>query len=465
MITVNKFLFLSGTIVSLLLFNGTQAQNNRPSWAKETPEQKEKRMAWWTHDRFGLFIHWGIYALPARHEWVKRYENISDADYQKYFDRFDPDMYHPKEWAAQAKKAGMKYVVITTKHHDGFCLWDTKYTDFKVTNTPYGKDLIKPLVEAFRAEGIRIGFYYSLIDWHHPDFTYDRLHPNGPEEKAELDEANKKRDMDRYRRFMKDQLTELLTQYGQIDELFMDYSYPGENGKGHEDWDAEGLLKLARQLQPEIIVDNRMGLDHTDWGWDFVTPEQFMPQTWPTVDGERVPWETCQTFSGSWGYHRDEYTWKSVHQLIVMLVETVSKGGNLLLNVGPTARGNFDRRANERLEGIGNWMAFNSRSVYGCTQAPAEYAVPQNCFLTYNPEKNRLYIHVVEWPFKSLHLPGYRGKIEYAQLLQDGSEVRFRTQTKQGGSTTETSGENDLILSLPVERPDCELPVIEIFLK
>ncbi|MDR1756200.1 MAG: alpha-L-fucosidase [Culturomica sp.] len=462
MITLNKF--LSGTLVSLFLFTGMQAQN-RPSWAKETPEQKEKRMAWWTHDRFGMFIHWGIYALPARHEWVKQYEKISDADYQNYFDRFDPDLYNPREWAAQAKKAGMKYMVVTTKHHDGFCLWDSKYTDFKVTNTPYGKDLIKPLVEAFRAEGIRIGFYYSLIDWHHPDFTYDRLHPNGPKSKEEREEANRKRNMDNYRRYMKDQLTELLTQYGQIDELFMDFSYPGENGKGHEEWDAEGLLKLVRQLQPNIIVDNRMGMDHTDWGWDFVTPEQFMPQTWPTVNGERVPWETCQTFSGSWGYHRDEHTWKSVHQLIVMLAETVSKGGNLLLNVGPTARGNFDDRANERLEGIGRWMKFNGRSVYGCTQAPAEYAVPQNCFLTYHPEKKRLYIHVVEWPFKSLHLPGYRGKIEYAQLLHDGSEVKFRTQSKAGGHTTETSGADDVMLQLPVQRPDSELPVIELFLK
>lgn len=436
-----------------------------PSWAKETKEQKTKRMEWWAHDRFGMFIHWGIYALPARHEWVKNYEKISDADYQKYFDNFNPDMYNPKEWAAKAKEAGMKYVVFTAKHHDGFCLWDTKHTDFKVTKTPYGKDILKPFVDAFRAEGIRVGLYYSLIDWNHPDFPYDVVHPNGPKDPKERQTANQKRDMKKYQQYMKDQLTELLTQFGQIDELFLDYSYPGENGKGHLDWDSEGLLKLIRQYQPQIIVDNRMDLNHTDWGWDYVTPEQFMPKEWPTRNGEKIAWETCQTFSGSWGYHRDQYSWKSPHQLVVMLIETVSKGGNLLLNVGPTARGVFDDRANERLEDIGRWMKFHNRSIYGCTQAPEEFATPQNCLLTYNPEAKRLYIHVLEWPFKSLHLPGYKGKFKYAQLLNDASELKFRTQTSGGGHMSETSGENDIILALPVERPDVEVPVIELILE
>ena len=456
LITLSTLFFISGTVC---------AQTNRPSWANESKEQKAQRMAWWTHDRFGMFIHWGIYALPARHEWVKQYEHISDEDYQKYFDHFDPDLYNPTEWAKMAKEAGMKYVVVTTKHHDGFCLFDSKYTDFKATNTPYGKDLIKPLVDAFRAEGIRIGFYYSLIDWHHPDFTYDRMHPNGPRDPEERKKANEKRDMNRYRQYMKNQLTELLTNYGQIDELFMDFSYPGEDGKGHEDWDAEGLVKLARSLQPGIIIDNRMDMDHTDWGWDFVTPEQFMPNEWPTVNGERAYWETCQTFSGSWGYYRDEYSWKSVHQLVVMLIETVSKGGNLLLNVGPTARGLFDDRANECLQGLGEWMKYNARSIYGCTQAPDDFEVPQNCFLTYNPDKKRLYIHVIEWPFKSLNLPNYKGKFKYAQLLQDGSEIKFRTQSARGSHTTESTGENDVILTLPVEKPHTEIPVIELFLE
>lgn len=438
--------------------------SQQPVWS-ETKEQKTQRMEWWRHDRFGMFIHWGIYAMPARHEWVQLYEKIPAAEYRKYFDRFNPDLYNPEEWAAKAKKAGMKYVVLTTKHHDGFCLWDSKYTDYKVTNTPYGEDLIKPFVEAFRAEGIRVGFYYSLIDWHHPHFAFDRNHPPVPTGSEEREKENAKRDMNIYRQYMKDQLRELLTQFGQIDELFMDFSYPGEGGKGHQDWDSEGLARLARELQPQIIINNRMDLGHTDWGWDFITPEQFMPQEWTTVDGERVPWETCQTFSGSWGYYRDQYTWKSTHQLIVMLIETVSKGGNLLLNVGPTARGVFDDRANERLDGIGQWMRFHDRSIYGCTQAPDEYTAPQNCLMTYNPETHRLYIHVLEWPFKSLHLPGMKDKIEYAQLLNDASEIKFHSRTQTGSHTVETSRENDVILTLPVERPNTDVPVIELFLK
>ncbi|MDR1747136.1 MAG: alpha-L-fucosidase [Tannerella sp.] len=450
---------LTGLVMTFIAISSmVTAQETTPAWAKETKEKKEKRMAWWTHDRFGMFIHWGLYALPARHEWVKHNEKIPDEDYQKYFEHFDPDLYDPKEWAAKAKEAGMKYVVITTKHHEGFCLFDSKYTDYKVTNTPYKKDLIKMLVDAFRAEGIRIGFYYSLIDWHHPDFTYDGLHPNGPTDPEKRKEANEKRDMKKYQQYLKDQLTELLTKYGQIDELFLDFSYPGDNGKGHLEWDSEGLLKVIRQLQPNILVDNRLDLNDTDWGWDFQTPEQFMPTEWPKVRGERVPWETCQTFSGSWGYYRDEYSWKSVRQLVVMLIETTSKGGNLLLNVGPTARGTFDARATERLEGMGKWMKLNSRSIYGCTQAPDEFPKPDNCLLTYNPQTKRLYVHVLDWPFNALHLKGFNGKIKYAQLLNDGSEIRFRPESKD-------ENEKDVVLSLPVKQPDTEVPVIELYLE
>jgi alpha-L-fucosidase len=423
-----------------------------PSWAKETKEQKEKRFEWWNNDRFGMFIHWGIYALPARHEWVKHNERISNENYQKYFDNFNPDMYNPTEWAKKAKAAGMKYAVITTKHHDGFCLWDSKHTDYKATNTPYGKDLIRIFVDAFRAEGIRIGFYYSLIDWHHPHFAYDGLHPNRPGD-DEIAKANEKRDMNIYRKYMKDQLTEILSNYGQIDELFLDFSYPGEKGKGHNDWDSEGLIKLIRSLQPQILIDDRADLKNTEWGWDYVTPEQNMPKEWPAENGKRLPWETCQTFSGSWGYHRDEHSWKSVHQLVAMLIETVSKGGNLLLNVGPTSRGTFDDRANERLDGIAKWMNLHSRSVYGCTQAPDEYKAPDNCFMTYNQKAKRLYLHVLEWPFLSLYLPGYGDKIKYAQLLNDGSEIRYQKK------------DNDITLSLPVERPNVEIPVIELILE
>lgn len=450
-------------LIALIAFTGLS--QSQPSWYKETKEQKVKRMQWWTEARFGMFIHWGIYALPARHEWVRTNEKISDEDYQKYFDNFDPDLYNPKEWAAYAKKAGMKYMVITTKHHDGFCMWDSKYTDYKVTNTPAKRDVLREMVDAFRAEGIRIGFYYSLIDWHHPDFIIDRLHPlsNRPNK----DELNAKRDMKKYREYMKNQLRELLSNYGRIDELFLDFSYPGENGKGRDDWDSESLVKMIREITPHIIIDDRADLNDTNWGWDFRTPEQFMPQEWVTVNGEKVPWETCQTFSGSWGYYRDEYSWKSIRQLIVMLIETVSKGGNLLLNVGPTARGTFDYRAVERLDGIGEWMKYNNRSIYNCTQAPEAFKAPQNCLLTYNAAKKRLYIHVLEWPFKSLHLDGFSGKIKYAQLLHDGSEVHFRevAPASSANHTLESTKEGSVMLSLPVQKPNTEVPVIEIILK
>ncbi len=189
------------------------------------PKPTQGDSSWFVHDRFGMFIHWGVYALPARHEWVKSREEISDEDYQPYFDNFNPTLFDPKAWAGVAREAGMKYVIITTKHHEGFCLWDTQFTDHKVTNTPYGKDLIAPFIEAFRAEGIRIGFYYSIIDWHHPDFTIDIHHPlrNHPD----AAEMNKSRDMTVYAEYMRNQMRELLTDFGQIDELFCDFSYPG----------------------------------------------------------------------------------------------------------------------------------------------------------------------------------------------------------------------------------------------
>lgn len=442
------------------------AQHDKtPDWAVETTEQKNERMAWWLHDRFGMFIHWGLYAVPARHEWIQNYEQIPAQTYKdRYFNVFDPDLYDPKEWAAQAKAAGMKYVVLTARHHEGFSLWDTRYSDYKAPNTPAKRDLIKPFVEAFRAEGLKVGFYFSMIDWHHPDFTIDRVHPLRNDKAAIAGNAGK--DMNRFRQFLKDQLTELLTNYGKIDLLFFDFSYPGENGKGCADWDSEGLLELTRKLQPDILVNDRLDLHDKPWGWDYITPEQFMPNAWPERNGVRVPWETCQTFSGSWGYHRDENTWKSPNQLIAMLVEVVSKGGNLLLNVGPTARGNFDARATDRLDAIGQWITYNGRSIYGCTAAPEGFGKPDNCLLTYNPDTKRLYVHLLQWPFKTLYLPNYKGKVKYAQFLHDGSEVKYtsRSSAEAGGHTTVTAGENDLIVDLPVVKPNVEIPVIELIL-
>ena len=426
--------------------------------------------SWFTHDRFGMFVHWGLYALPARHEWIKSREKISEEHYDLYFKHFNPDLYDPTEWARQAKAAGMKYVVMTAKHHEGFCMFDTQYTDYKCTNTPAGRDLIREYVDAFRREGLRIGFYYSLIDWHHPDFTIDPIHPRRDDPDAK--ELNQGRDMRRYAEYMRNQVTELLTNYGKIDILWFDFSYSqdrgtGENawqvGKGKDDWEAEQLIALARRLQPGIIIDNRTEIDQDIW-----TPEQYQPTEWirHPETGELVTWEACQTFSGSWGYYRDEMTWKSPEMLIRMLVNTVSLGGNLLMNVGPTARGYLDYRAEAALAVYAEWMKYNSRSIYGCTMAEPEFETPADCRLTQSQDGSRIYIHLFAYPFAHLKLRGFSGKIEYAQFLHDGSEVLF-----SDGSINHFSAQNEktdseiTVLYLPDVKPHCLVPVIEIFLK
>ena len=431
----------------------------------ETADQKKDRMAWWTNDRFGMFIHLGIYALPARHEWVKRNEHMTNEDYQKYFEFFDPDLYQPADWARKAREAGMKYAVITTKHHDGFCLFDSKFTDYKATNTPIGKDLIKEWVEAFRAEGLKVGFYYSLLDWHHPDYTIDSRHPQSAQTDEEYEALNKGRDMDKYRKYIKDQVRELLTNYGKIDIMWLDFSFPsGQHGKGRNDWDSENLIRLVRELQPGIIVNDRLDLLDYEGGWDFTTPEQYKVSKWPERNGKRIPWETCQTFSGSWGYYRDEATWKDTRQLLTLLIETVSKGGNLLLNVGPTARGAFDYRANRKLEEIGEWMKYHNRSIYHCTEAPEGFVAPENSLMTYNPETNRLYIHLLEYPLQRYTLKGFKGRVKYAQFLHDASEIKFG-EPRSNVTYQESKAENDIILLLPVVKPNVEIPVIELFLQ
>jgi alpha-L-fucosidase len=341
---------------------------------KKKPAQKAKTdAAWFVDARFGLFIHWGIYALAARHEWVKHNEETRDKDYQKYFDHFDPDLYDPKSWARAARQAGMRYFVITTKHHEGFCLWDSKHTKYKSTKTPYGKDLLKPMVKAFRDEGLRVGFYHSLIDWHHPEFPVDHVHPQRNNKVFRKQEAG--RDVRKYARYLHNQVRELLTQFGKIDIMWFDFSYPGEDGKGRDDWQSEKLIKMVRELQPGIMVNNRLDLPGKP---DIATPEQYVPpQGLVDVNGEPVVWEGCQTFSGSWGYHRDEASWKSIPMLVQMLIDHVSKGGNLLLNVGPTGRGEIDARALERLVGMGEWMRVHSRSIYGCTFARRLFRLPR----------------------------------------------------------------------------------------
>jgi len=424
--------------------------------------------SWFTKDRFGMFIHFGLYSMPARHEWIKKLERIEDDKYDTYFKYFNPDLYDPKEWARQAKAAGMKYAVLTTKHHEGFCLFDSKYTDYKSTNTPYGKDIVKEYVDAFRAEGLHVGFYYSLIDWHHPDFTVDIMHPRSDDENAES--LNTGRDMKKYAEYMRNQVTELLTNYGKIDILWFDFSYhraedekkPWIEGKGKEDWEAEKLIETARALQPHIIIDNRTEIEQDLW-----TPEQYQPMEWVKhkETGELVTWEACQTFSGSWGYHRDETTWKSPKMLIDMLINTVSIGGNLLMNVGPTARGYLDYRAEDALKVYADWMKYNSRSIYNCTMAEPEFTAPRGCRLTQSQDGKRLYVHLIEYPFAFLEMHGFAGKVEYAQFLHDASELLFTEKTVSHFSEARTESDDLLVITLPHVKPNVTVPVIELFLK
>jgi alpha-L-fucosidase len=408
-----------------------------------------------------MFIHWGLYALPARHEWVRNFEKISNENYQKYFDHFDPDLYDPRVWAQEAINAGMKYAVITSKHHDGFALWDSALTGYKAPATPAKRDLLRPWVDAFRGAGLKIGFYHSLLDWHHPDYPIDGLHPMRDDLKFR--EQEKDRDVRKYTEYLHGQTRELLTQFGKIDIIWFDFSYSNRDwgwsrGKGKEDWQSEPLLKMVRELQPGIIVNDRLEI-----GGDVRTPEQYQPRAWMEVDGKRVVWEACQTLNGSWGYHRDNLDWKPVVMLVRMLVDSVSKGGNLLLNVGPNARGEFEPRAIETLRGIGQWMRLHSRAIYGCTAS--EFTPPPDCRFTQNGK--RLYLHVFSWPFRHIHLEGMAGRVEYAQLLNDASEVRMLEVDphQEAQNTTMSGAAGTLTLELPVQKPDVAVPVIELFLK
>lgn len=438
--------------------------------------------AWFTAERFGLFIHFGLYSLAGRHEWVRKLESMRIEDYQKYFERAEFDLLDMREWARQARQAGMKYAVMGVKHHEGFCLWDSAQTEYKVTNTPCGRDLVREFVDAFRAEGLKVGFYYSLIDWHHPDYLIDRMHPQSPRstEPEAFAAVNAGRDMRRYAAYMRAQVEELMTGYGEIAVAWFDFSFvdkwrdadfvwhdrvhgPGP-GKGAADWEAEALLALIRRHQPQILLNDRLGLEGAG---DIVTPEQYQPEA-ALVDGEGRPvvWEACHTFSGSWGYYRDEADWKSVEQLLAMLIDGVSKGGNLLLNIGPNGRGQFDPRATERLAGMGAWLALHGRSVYGCGPAPSGMVAPPDCRLTYNAERGCLYVHLLAWPFGKVVLDGLAGKVGYVQLLNDASELLWIESAKihAGDNMVNALKPGQVEIKLPTLKPPVAVPVIEIYL-
>ena len=394
-------------------------------------EEYEKRVRWFTEARFGMFIHWGIYAVPGRGEWVKSQERIPDEVYDRYFEEFDPDMYDPKKWAKLAKKAGMKYAVLTTKHHDGFCLFDSAYTDYKATNTKAGRDLVREYVDAFRAEGLKIGFYYSLLDWHHPDYPHmtDRHHPM----RGNPDYPDEGRNFDRYLDYLHNQVRELCTNYGKIDIIWFDFSYADMRG---EKWRATELVNMVRELQPGILIDNRLEGSGSEQGslmtgdplpyhGDFACPEQIIPPR-GLVDakGKDVVWEACVTMNNHWGYCRTDGYFKPASMVIKKLVECVSKGGNLLLNVGPDARGRIPDESVKILKEVGRWMERNSESVYGCGKS----ALPKPDYgrLTQRDGKT-VYIHVFDNTVGPLPVVGVKQEdILSARDLATGAELRAK---------------------------------------
>ncbi len=389
---------------------------------------RTERTRWFADARFGLFLHWGLYAIPARGEWVRSVERIDVDTYQQFFDEFNPVDFDPKAWARAAKEAGMRYAVLTAKHHDGFCLFDSAYTDYKSTNTPCGRDLVREFLDAFRAEGLKVGLYYSLLDWHHPDYPHqnDANHPMRGRE----DYPDEGRDFDRYLDYMHAQVRELLTGYGKLDIMWFDFSYGEMQG---EKWRASQLMETVRSLQPWLITDNRLEGSGSQSGsiltgnpspyaGDFACPEQMIPPR-PVVNtlGEPVPWESCLTMNDNWGYAAHDTRYKSTSMLIRALVECVSKGGNMILNIGPDAKGRFPAQALERLREIGAWMHDNGESIYGCGVS----SLPKPAWGRFTQKGRKLYAHILEESLSAYCLEGLAGKVEKLRLPKDGSEMKL----------------------------------------
>lgn len=387
----------------------------------------EKRMQWFVQTRFGMFIHWGLYAVPARGEWVRSNERMPEEKYMPFFREFDPSAADPKAWVQAAKEAGMGYVILTAKHHDGFCLFDSELTDFKSTNTPMGRDIVREFLEAGREAGLKVGLYYSLIDWHHPDFPHhgDRYHPMRSDPAA----SNEERDFERYLAYMHGQVKELCTRYGRLDVLWFDFSYNQLRG---EAWRANELADMVRTLQPGILLNNRLEVSGEGFGslvqgepapchGDFVSPERMVPpEGLFDPQGRPLYWETCTTMNHSWGYCAGDTWYKPAPLLLKKLVECVSKGGNFLLNVGPDGNGRIPRQAMDTLKYLGQWMQINGESIRGC--GPSGMEKPEWGRIT--RRENVLYLHIYENALGPLPLYGIPAeKIRAMRLLQDGREI------------------------------------------
>ncbi len=379
-------------------------------------------MAWWREARFGMFIHWGLYAIPAGEwegkttygEWIMNNAQIPVQQYEGFRAQFNPVKFDAREWARMARDAGVRYIVITSKHHDGFCLFDSALTDYDIMSTPFKRDIMKELADACREAGIRIGWYHSIMDWHHPDYL-----PRREWEKRSAQRAS----FDRYVQYLKGQVRELLTKYGPIDVMWFD-------GQWESTWTHErglDMYRFVRSLQPDIIVNNRVDKGGGDFqltrdasfAGDYGTPEQEVPPTGlPGVD-----WETCMTMNDHWGYNSHDQNWKSSEQLIRTLVDVASKGGNLLLNVGPTAEGLIPQASIERLADMGRWLKANGESIYGTTASPFPALKWGRATQRAHADgTTRLYRHVFDWPRNGrLTVDGLLSEARAAFLLADPS--------------------------------------------
>ena len=409
----------------------------------ETPEQYTQRMKWFGEARFGMFIHWGVYAVPAGEyggqtrygEWIMESAKIPASKYEQYAAEFNPVKFNAREWVGLAKEAGMKYLVITSKHHDGFGLWDSKLTDWDLGRTPFKRDPLKELAEACQAEGITFCLYHSIMDWHHPDYLNRR---------AWNDTATGTPDMNRYMAYLKGQLKELITGYGPLGILWFD-------GEWENAWTPERGIELynfVRTLQPSIIVNNRVGrappgmagLKKGQGVGDYGTPEQEIP---PTGFGQGVYWESCMTMNRHWGYNKRDDRWKSTRQLVRNLIDCASKGGNYLLNVGPTAEGLIPDPSIERLRAVGQWTKSNAEAIYGTEASPFRKLPWGRCTQRTDDQQTTLYLHVFDWPADGqLLVPGLINQPGLAKLLVGGKELAAK-KTKEG-----------VVLELPQPAPD-----------
>jgi len=413
---------------------------------RETQPEHDARMQWWRDARFGLFIHWGLYSIPAGEwkgrtnhaEWIRTTAEIPLAEYDKFVSQFNPVQFNADEWVRMAKAAGMKYIVITSKHHDGFCLFDSQYTDFDVASTPFKRDILKELADACHKQGIRMCWYHSIMDWHHPDYI--------PRRDWEKDRPASGADFNRYVAHMKNQIRELLTKYGDIGVLWFD-------GEWESTWNqnyGRDLYAFVRSLQPNILVNNRVGAGRSgmegltkegEFGGDFGTPEQQVPATgMPGVD-----WESCMTMNNHWGYNKNDSNWKSTKTLIQMLADIASKGGNLLLNVGPTAEGVFPQASIDRLREISRWMDVNSEAIYATKASPFQKLDWGRCTSKTVDGGTRLYLHVFDWPRDGkLIVPGIFNASRLAYLLADSKKAALPVARQ----------EDALAISVPAAAPD-----------